>query len=78
LPRQVKLSQAGNAATATSASAGARQVTFVNHVSQTVWVAASSDPAHPLRVTGWVLRPGHSVTRAQPLERPILGPNRWR
>jgi Thaumatin family len=62
---------AGSAAAAASptATAGARKVTFVNHVSQTVWVAASPDPAHPLRATGWVLRPGHSLT--------ITVPNHW-
>ena len=54
---------------AASAATGARKVTFVNHVSQTIWVAASPDPAHPLRATGWVLRPGHSVT--------ITVPNHW-
>jgi hypothetical protein len=49
--------------------AGARRVTFVNELHQTIWVAASPDPAHPLRATGWVLAPGHSVT--------IAVPNHW-
>jgi hypothetical protein len=49
--------------------AGARLVTFVNKIRQTVWVAAAQNPAHPLRTTGWVLRPGHSVT--------IVVPNHW-
>jgi Thaumatin family len=60
---------AGQAAMASGAAAGARQVTFVSHVSETIWVAASPDKAHPLRATGWVLRPGHSVT--------ITVPNHW-
>jgi Thaumatin family len=49
--------------------AGARRVTFVNKVRQTIWVAAAQNPTHPLRTTGWVLRPGHSVT--------IVVPNHW-
>jgi hypothetical protein len=56
-------------ATAAPSATGARQVTFVNEVTQTIWVAASPDPAHPLKATGWVLRPGHSVT--------ITVPNHW-
>jgi hypothetical protein len=48
---------------------GSRQVTFVNKVRQTIWVAASPDASHPIARTGWVLRPGHSVT--------ITIPNHW-
>jgi hypothetical protein len=44
-------------------------VTFVNAVHQTIWLAASPDKAHPLAATGWVLRPGHSVT--------IIVPDHW-
>jgi hypothetical protein len=47
-------------------AAGARKVTFVNNVHQTIWVAASPDTAHPLAATGWVLKPGHSVTITVP------------
>jgi Thaumatin family len=50
-------------------AAGARRVTFVNKVRQTIWVAAAQNPAHPLATTGWVLPPGHRVT--------IIVPNRW-
>ena len=57
------------AAPAPAAPSGARLVTFVNKVSQTIWVAASPDPSQPLAATGWVLRPGKSVT--------ITVPNRW-
>jgi hypothetical protein len=53
----------------TVAAAGARKVTFVNNVHQTIWVAASPDAAHPLAATGWVLKPGHSVT--------ITVPDKW-
>jgi hypothetical protein len=49
--------------------AGARRVTFVNQRKQTIWVAAAQNPAHRLRTTGWVLRPGRSVT--------IIVPNHW-
>ena len=45
---------------------GARRVTFINHRSHTIWVAASPDKAHPLHATGWVLRPGHSLTITVP------------
>jgi hypothetical protein len=36
-------------------------VTFVNRVTQTIWVAAAQNPAHPLARTGWTLKPGHSL-----------------
>jgi hypothetical protein len=48
---------------------GARLVTFVNHVHETIWVAASPDPHYPLKATGWVLRPGDRVS--------ITVPNHW-
>jgi hypothetical protein len=54
---------------AQAAAAGARLVTFVNKVSQTIWVAASPDAGHPLAATGWVLPAGQSVT--------ITVPNQW-
>jgi hypothetical protein len=60
---------AASEASLSDATAGARKVTFVNHLSQTIWVAASPDKAHPLRATGWVLRAGRSVT--------ISVPNHW-
>jgi hypothetical protein len=44
-------------------------VTFVNKVSQTIWVAAAPDPGHPLAATGWVLPAGQSVT--------IVVPDQW-
>jgi hypothetical protein len=49
-----------------AAATGPRRVTFVNALKQTIWVAASPDKAHPLAATGWVLRPGHSVTITVP------------
>jgi Thaumatin family len=47
-------------------ASGARRVTFVNHLSQEIWVAASPDTTHPLTATGWALRPGQSVTITVP------------
>jgi hypothetical protein len=47
-------------------ASGARRVTFVNHLSQEIWVAASPDTAHPLAATGWALPPGQSVTITVP------------
>ena len=35
-------------------------------MSQTIWVAAAPNPSTPLAATGWVLRPGHSVTISTP------------
>ena len=49
-----------------AAAAGAHLVTFVNRVTQTVWVAAAQNPAHPLARTGWTLKPGHSLTITVP------------
>ena len=57
------------AAAVPALGAGARRVTFVNRVRQTIWVAAEQNPAHPLALTGWVLPPGHRVT--------ITVPDRW-
>ena len=57
------------ATASSSLAAGARLVTFVNRMRQTIWVAAAQNPAHPLAVTGWVLLPGHRVT--------ITVPNHW-
>ena len=51
---------------AAPASAGRRLVTFVNEMSQTIWVAAAPNPSTPLAATGWVLLPGHSVTISTP------------
>ena len=48
------------------APAGSRVVSFVNRVSQSIWVAASPDAAHPLAATGWVLPPGQSVSIVVP------------
>jgi hypothetical protein len=50
-------------------AAGAHRVTFVNRVTQTIWVAAAQNPAHPLGRTGWTLKPGRSLT--------IIVPEHW-
>ena len=41
-------------------------MTFVNRVSQTIWVGAAQNPAHPLARTGWKLLPGRSLTITVP------------
>ena len=43
-----------------------RLVTFVNRMSQTIWVAAAPNAASPLAATGWVLPAGQSVTITTP------------
>ena len=49
------------------ASAGDRRlVTFVNHMAQTIWVAAAPNASTPLAATGWVLPAGQSVTITTP------------
>ncbi len=57
---------APSASAPAAAPPGSREVTFVNKVSQTIWVAAAQNPAHPLAVTGWVLPAGRSVTITVP------------
>jgi hypothetical protein len=50
-----------------SGAAGSRRlVTFVNKMSQTIWVAAAPNAATPLAATGWVLPAGQSVTITTP------------
>lgn len=52
----------GSAATTLSPVAGSRVFTFVNHVRQTIWLAAGQQTAQPaLKTTGWVLRPGQTL-----------------
>ncbi|TDT98695.1 thaumatin family protein [Streptomyces sp. 846.5] len=56
-----------SAGSAPAAAAGHRNVTFVNAVAQTVWVAAGQQTAQPaLTTTGWVLKPGQSLTISVP------------
>jgi hypothetical protein len=58
------------AAKTTSAREGQRQVTFVNHMAETIWVAATpgNAPAR-LATTGWKLPAGEQIT--------ITVPNHW-
>ena len=52
----------GSTATTLSPVAGSRVFTFVNHVQQTIWLAAGEQTAQPaLKTTGWVLRPGRTL-----------------
>jgi hypothetical protein len=55
-----------SAPAAATTAAGARLVSFVNHMGETIWVAASPDPGHPLSATGWVLPAGGTVTITVP------------
>jgi hypothetical protein len=59
-------SPAAGAPARAARAAGAHRVTFVNRVTQTIWVAAAQNPAHPLARTGWTLKPGHSLTITVP------------
>ncbi|WP_459179349.1 thaumatin family protein [Streptomyces sp.] len=55
--------------TATKSAAGAagtRTFAFANRLGQTVWLAATKGDKHPLATTGWVLRPGGSVSVTVP------------
>lgn len=55
------------AAGTTHVTTGHRQVTFVNNVNQTVWVASGEQTRQPaLPVSGWVLPAGQSVTVSVP------------
>ncbi|MFD4605644.1 thaumatin family protein [Streptomyces sp. NPDC058464] len=48
---------------ATAAAApGHRTITLVNRLDQTIWPAIAADPKHPVEATGWVLRPGASLS----------------
>jgi Thaumatin family len=50
-----------------SGAAGSRRlVTFVNRMSETIWVAAAPNPSTPLAATGWELPAGQSVTITTP------------
>jgi Thaumatin family len=74
MPSATPASSASSASSAPAASepppsgaAGSRRlVTFVNQMSQTIWVAAAPNSATPLAATGWVLPAGQSVTITTP------------
>jgi hypothetical protein len=68
-PSAVPAAGKGTASSGTTAGAapGHRVVTFVNHVRQTIWVAAGQQTPQPaLRTTGWVLAPGRSLSISVP------------
>ncbi|MGY4926237.1 thaumatin family protein [Streptomyces sp. 900105755] len=50
----------------TAGTPGHRTVTLVNRLDQTIWPAIAADPKHPVEATGWVLRPGASLSFAVP------------
>ena len=55
------------AATEVDVPSGSREVTFVNEVDQTIWVAGAEQTAQPaLSTTGWVLPAGQSLSIAVP------------
>ena len=65
-----RASAAASPAAVAVAPAGYRTVTFVNDVSQTIWVAAGEQTAQPaLSTTGWVLPAGRSLS--------ITVPDKW-
>jgi hypothetical protein len=49
-----------------AATAGKRTVTLVNRLDQTIWPAIAADPKHPVEATGWVLKPGASLSFTVP------------
>ncbi|WP_239117310.1 thaumatin family protein [Planotetraspora phitsanulokensis] len=55
--------------TTAKAAAGKRLFTFVNKLDQTVWLASNKSDEYPLSATGWVLRPGQTVS--------VQVPNKW-
>jgi hypothetical protein len=54
---------------AVAVASGKRLVTFVNKVSQTIWVAAAQNSGHPMATAGWVLPAGQRLT--------ITVPDKW-
>jgi hypothetical protein len=48
------------------AGKGKRTMTLVNRLDQTIWPAIAADPNHPVAATGWVLKPGASLSFAIP------------
>lgn len=48
------------------ATPGKRTITLVNRLSQTIWPAIAADPKHPVEATGWVLKPGASLSFSIP------------
>jgi hypothetical protein len=51
---------------ARTSAAGKRTITLVNRLDQTIWPAIAADPKHPVEATGWVLRPGASLSFSIP------------
>lgn len=52
--------------TSAAATTGNRTITLVNRLSQTIWPAIAADPKHPVEATGWVLKPGASLSFSIP------------
>lgn len=62
-------SMASSPSSSLVAPAGWRTLTMVNQLNQTIWPAIAADPKHPISATGWVLKPGASLS--------ILIPDHW-
>ncbi|RPE41765.1 thaumatin family protein [Streptomyces sp. Ag109_O5-1] len=72
-PRVTKSAPAKTSATSTTKQpaaatgpVGKRTITLVNRLHETIWPAIAADPKHPVAATGWVLRPGQSLSFAIP------------
>ncbi|MHB9860246.1 thaumatin family protein [Streptomyces sp. YIM S03343] len=63
-PRTSATARTGSESTA--ATPGKRTITLVNRLSQTIWPAIAADPKHPVEATGWVLKPGASLSFSIP------------
>ena len=62
-PKPKARSTSGGSAATLAPAAGSRVFTFVNHVQQTLWLAAGEQTAQPaLKTTGWVLAPGRTLS----------------
>ncbi|GII59486.1 hypothetical protein Pth03_78750 [Planotetraspora thailandica] len=65
--KNAKKAPAGTSATKAAtpkAPAGKRVFTFVNKMNQTIWLASNKNDKYPLTKTGWVLKPGQTVSVA--------------
>lgn len=62
-PRPTRVHTAAPSAKKLQPQPGTRVFTFVNDVSQTIWLASGEQTAQPaLTTTGWILRPGQTLS----------------
>lgn len=62
----VTASRTAKQPTTAAQTPGKRTITLINRLNQTIWPAIAADPKHPVEATGWVLRPGASLSFAIP------------